>query len=843
MQFGPPRNLPAGTKTDLKLGGLNCQSCVRHVTEALQTVPGVASALVSLEAGRATVRWKAGATPVPDALVAATKQAGYEATLLSAAKPQVAPNGKAAHSHRTEFTIDGVDCPNCVRHTVEALQSVPGVQTATVALETGRGFVTWKADATPDTAAALAALKSAGYAARVVGADAASSSSSGDETAHHASGWKFTVVIGLLGTIPLMLGEWVFHLMEAPWFRWLSFALAGAVQVLAGARFYRGAWRQLKVGQSNMDTLVSLGSTTAFAYSTWVLIAGSGGHLYFMEAASIITLISLGHWMEARVSAHASRSLRVLMQLAPQKARRFAGGGETEVPVADLQHGDLVVLRPGDRVPTDGEVTGGESAVDESMLTGESVPIDKKSGASLYAGTANLNGRLLMRVTATGEATALAHIIEAVQRAQHSRANIQRLGDRVSSVFVPIVVVIALLTALWWGVFPDHARAVAEFLARFLWQPHLPVSAIEAAVIGAAAVLIIACPCAMGLATPAAIMAASNAAARRGFLIRDGVALEKAGKVTAVLFDKTGTITTGKPSVVQTRAFPGAPQNVTDLAASLARHSAHPLSQAIARTSAAAMEFTSWQEIRGSGVQGIAPPNAGTPETLRLGSLAWLKENGVTDATSDSFVTEWASKGATVLGLAAGKRLVELFALQDTLKPHVGAVLEELRRDGLRIFLVTGDHRATALSLAAQAGIAAENVFAEVRPEAKASLVKKLQDGNERVAFVGDGINDGPALEQADLGIAVSRASDVAREAADIILLNSDVEAVAGSLDLARATLRTIKQNLFWAFFYNAVGIPLAALGFMSPVLCAAAMGLSDIVVIGNALRLLRRGK
>ncbi len=843
MQFGPARTPSTGPKTDLAIGGLDCQSCVRQVTEALQRLPGVAGVLVSLETERATVRWKADAVPAPEALVSAIKNAGYEATVIVPATPTTASS--ATTSRRTEFAIDGMDCPNCVRHAVEALQSVPGVEAASVTLETGRGTVTWKTAAPPDTAAALAALKNAGYPARVLETLGASGATGGDEPTAHASGWQFTVTVGLLGTLPLMLGEWVFHLMDVPWFRWMAFALAGVVQVLAGARFYRGAWRQFSAGHSNMDTLVSLGSTTAFLYSVWVLFSGNGGHLYFMEAAAIITLISLGHWMEARVSARATNSLRALMQLAPRKARRFAAGRETEVPVAELQRDDLVVLRPGDRIPTDGEVTSGDSAVDESMLTGESAPVDKKPGAPLYAGTANLNGRLLMRVTATGEATALAHIIEAVQRAQHSRANIQRLGDRVSNVFVPIVIVIALLTALWWGLFPEQAHAVASFLARFLWNPHLPASPLEAAIIGAASVLIIACPCAMGLATPAAIMAASNAAAQRGFLIRDGVALEKAGEVTAVLFDKTGTITVGKPSVVEMKSLPGAPENALALAAALARNSAHPLSQTIARLSATSLELASWQEIRGSGVQGAMPVASGTSsqETLRLGSLTWLQENGVINIAGDTFVSEWMSKGATILGLAAGPRLLHLFALQDTLKPHVGAVLEELRRSGLRVFLVTGDNRATALSLAAQAGIDVENVFAEVRPEAKAGLVKQLQSAGERVAFVGDGINDAPALEQADLGIAVSRASDVAREAADIILLNSDIEAVSGSLDLARATLRTIKQNLFWAFFYNAVGIPLAALGFMSPVLCAAAMGLSDIVVIGNALRLLRRGR
>ena len=368
-----------------------------------------------------------------------------------------------------------------------------------------------------------------------------------------------------------MVGEWIFGLAMTPWFRWLAFTLAGVVQVFSGAQFYRGAWRQLKVGSSNMDTLVALGSTTAFGYSTWALFIGAGGHVYFMEAAAIISLISAGHWIEARVSDQASGALKSLLNLAPQTARRIqsaapvqakvaltlrrfkpiaatATATEVEVAVAELKTGDRIALRPGDRVPVDGLVLEGESAVDEAMLTGESVPADKKSGSELFAGTVNLNGRLVMRVTATGESTALAHIIAAVQRAQTSRADIQRLGDRISNVFVPIIVCVALAAGLWWGLAPASANQVHDWLARFFWPAHAPAGAAAGFII-AAAVLIVACPCAMGLATPAAIMASANAAARRGILIRDGVALEKAGKITAVIFDKTGTLTVGKPEV------------------------------------------------------------------------------------------------------------------------------------------------------------------------------------------------------------------------------------------------------------------------------------------------------
>ena len=758
---------------------------------------------------------------------------------------------RTAPASGTELAITGMACGNCARHVAEAIQSVPGVSSANIRLEANRASVRWVVGAPQNVPAILHAVTEAGYGASVVEAATA------EPSEPMLGGWRLNLWVGLLGTTPIMLGEWAFGLGMTRWFQWCSFALAGAVQILAGARFYRGAWGQLKAGRSNMDTLVSLGSTTAFAYSTWALLSGPGGHVYFMEAAAIITLISLGHWLESRASARASIALRQLLNLAPARARRRnADGAEIEVPVAELRAGALVALRPGDHTPTDGEVVEGDSAVDESMLTGESAPADKSAGSRLYSGTVNINGRLLMRVTATGDETALAHIIAAVQRAQGSRANIQRLGDRVSSVFVPIVVAVALAAGLCWGLAPDWARQVHQALAPYLWPAHVPEGPLAAAFIIAAGILIIACPCAMGLATPIAIMAGSNAAAQRGILIRDGVALEKAGRVTAVVFDKTGTLTTGKAEVVNVweRGEGGGSRNPKSeaggselaLAAALASHSAHPVSQAVARLSPNGPVLQDWREVRGAGVQaeiigyGQPPITDRQSPIARLGSVSWLGESGVDLAPGKAFIADWSSQGATVVGLAVENSLRALFAVKDTLKPGAREVIQHLERQGLKVYLVTGDNALTAGHIANQAGISPANVFAQVRPEQKAEFVRKLQHEGQRVAFVGDGINDAPALEQADLGVAVSRASDIAREAADIILLRSDIEAVPESLGLARATLRTIHQNLFWAFFYNAIGVPLAALGFMSPILCAAAMGLSDLVVIGNALRLRR---
>ena len=759
-----------------------------------------------------------------------------------------------------------MNCQSCVRQVTDAIQGVSGVASAVVNLEAARATVRWRPDSTPATEPILRAVKAAGFSADPIPYSAFRT--------HHSNawsplaGWKFNVVLGSLVTVPLIVGEWVLQLGLERWFQWLAFALALPVQVLCGARFYRGAWSQLKAGSASMDTLVALGSTTAFGFSAWGLFSGWSAHLYFMEAAAIITLISVGHWLEAQMSARAASALKALMNLAPQTARRLrssrreeaptqesqisnlksqinqslltsAATSEEEVSVADLQLGDLVALRPGDRVPVDGEVLEGASAVDEAMLTGESLPVEKTTGAKLYGGTVNQNGRLVMRVTATGEATALAQIIAVVQRAQSSRARIQKLGDQVSAVFVPVVVLVALATGLWWGLAFASAQSASAALAPWLWHASVPATAMAAAFIHAAAVLIVACPCAMGLATPAAIMAGTNAAARRGILIRDGVALEKSGRITAVLFDKTGTLTQGKLTVAAKLEFNTAQKDPLawgELAVALAQPSNHPLSRAIAGGLSSNAPLQDWREVRGSGVE--AKLGA---ESVRLGSLVWLRECGVEVGLATKFVSEWSSQGATLLGVAREKELLGVLALRDELKAHAADVVRELSVQGKAVFLITGDNAATATAIAAQAGIAPANVFAAVRPERKADIVRELQARGERVAFVGDGINDAPALTQADLGVAVSRASDVAREAADIILLRSDIEAIPEALGLAQATLRTIRQNLFWAFFYNAAAVPLAALGFLSPVLCAAAMGVSDLIVIGNSLRLARR--
>lgn len=737
------------------------------------------------------------------------------------------------------LSVEGMTCNHCALRVQEALQGVAGVEGVRVDLAAAKATVRRSTEAGTPDAALVGALEKAGYAATV------QSAAPGVTLKPRLQPWTRALLLGVPVTLILMAAEWGLGLGMNRTYQWIALVLTLPVQVLVGAQFYQGAWRQLRSGRSNMDTLVSIGSTAAFGFSVWALATRFPGHVYFMESAGILTLISVGHWLEARMASRAGDALRSLLQLAPERARRWRAGREQDVAVGELAPGDVILLKPGDRVPVDAEVTEGTSSVVEAMLTGEAIPVEKGRGATLYAGTVNQTGRLLARVRATGSATALARIIASVERAQSSRADVQRLADRISSVFVPVVVVVAIVTAVGWALGYPHLKAVHAAIAGGLWHSMIPESPVAAAFVMATAVLIVACPCAMGLATPTALMAGVNAAARRGILIRDAQALEKSGRVTLVLFDKTGTLTAGAPSVVDVWSASGTLEALRPQIARLTQSSQHPLSRAVLAWAgdrvAPEAPPSGWIEHRGLGVEAPGTVPSGSPSLHRLGSLDWLVSLGVDLVPATEAIRRWQREGCTVLGFADGTSLRAVFAVRDPLRDDAVETLQRLRSMGVRVGLMTGDRMEVAQVLGQELGLSPEWISAGVRPEGKAEAIREWQGRGERVCFVGDGLNDGPALAQADLGIAVMKATDVAKEAADLLLLSPDLDGVPRALELSRATLRVIRQNLFWAFFYNAAFVPLAALGFLSPMLSAVAMAASDLIVIGNALRLQRR--
>lgn len=740
------------------------------------------------------------------------------------------------------FKIGGMTCANCALHVRKAIEGANGVADVQVDLSAQTALVRWRQLALRDDAQVMEAVQAAGYKPSLI-----KRRDGRFDKSTKRRDWPASVVFALVVLLFLMVSEWATEWHRQVWFHWLAFAVALPVQVFCGGRFYIGAWRQLKLRRSNMDTLVSLGSTSAFSYSVFALFSGSAQALYFMESVGILAFVGIGHWMEGRMASKAAGAIESLLSLAPDRAKRLhKDGAVKEVAAASLRSGQRIQIAPGEKIAVDGKILQGASACDESTLTGESLPVEKSVRQPVYAGTLNLSGSLTVEVTGAGRDTALARVISAVERAQHSRAEIQKLADRISNVFVPIVVCVALGTWLAWLFLPEQAAALHLWLAKYLWSAAIPASVLAASVVHSAAVLIIACPCAMGLATPIAIMAGTNAAAKQGILIRDGKALERSGTITQILFDKTGTLTQGAPKVAAIKAVPDKRRSAPvlpdwkEVLFALAAPSQHPLSQAVAKhleNTATEISWLAWKEIPGKGVEALRScPASGAEEIFRLGSLRWLAKTGADIREVEDFARQQAQTGAAIIALATSKRVVVAVSLRDRIQPAAAAVLQALKKMKVSVSLVSGDQRQTTAAFGRELGIA--SAHAEVSPEGKADLIAALQRQGEKVCFVGDGVNDAPALEKANLGIAVRSASDLAKESADIILLRSDIQAVPQALILARKTLRTIKQNLFWAFFYNAAGIPLAALGFLSPLLCAAAMGCSDLLVVGNALRL-----
>ena len=781
-------------------------------------------------------------------------------------------------SHTT-LQITGMHCASCVSHVEKGLKSVPGVSDARVNLATNEAAVVFD-DAKANVNQLVTAVKSAGY-----GASIPHEHEHGEHVHDHASGedqtWRWRVVLGVILTGPLMILAMTAMGGESPW---LQFALALPVQMLLGWPFYVGAFKAAKHLRADMDTLVAVGSTAAFIYSLYLVFAwefGAAGahashvpHVYFETAAVILTLIDVGKLLEARARSSAASAIRELMNLQPATATVLRSGTEQEIRVSEIVIGDTILVRPGQRVPVDGVILTGSSSVDQSMLTGESMPVDVTANSPVTGGTLNQTGAFQFRASRIGKHTALAQIVDLVKQAQTSKAQVQRIADAVAGVFVQIVMVIALVTLLVWG---------------------LAFSAWDTGFFAAIAVLIVACPCAMGLATPAAIMVGTGLGAKMGILIKDAAALERAGKLTHIILDKTGTLTRGEPAVVMVQkrhpasgnsVVPTRPTNVEttmlQLAASVEQHSEHPLGRAVVRE-AKSRQLTlahveSFKSITAGGVRGVVDGRA-----VIVGKLATLREEKVPIGSDiEKEVNDEIAKGNTVVTIAIDGNYAGLIALADEMKPNAKEVVADLHALGLKVILMTGDQRVVAENAAKQLGI--DDVFAQVLPADKQAKVVELQKQGSIVAMVGDGINDAPALAAADIGIAMgggkfrvpspelraakkgdevphrpttrglslsvlnsepgtrnselpsSPSSDIAMQAGHVVLVGGDLSALPRAIRLSRATMRRIHAGLFWAFVYNIALIPLAAFGYLHPMLAAGAMAFSSISVVLNAL-------
>jgi Cu+-exporting ATPase len=733
------------------------------------------------------------------------------------------------------FAVEGMSCAACATRVERALRAVPGVSEANVNLATEVASV--RADAPLAFESLQAAVRKAGYGARVPDVPAPPPPAPWRE-------WGDVAAAGALA-LPLMLPMLGGLLGFAwSWPAWVQWLLATPVQFWLGARFYAGAWRALRHGGANMDVLVALGTSAAYGLSVFEWLApgaagamagggaAHGGHLYFEASAVVITLVLLGKRLEARAKRQTTQALRALQELQPEMARVRRGDVDIDLPVAQLRAGDLLVVRAGERFAADGIVRAGESHVDESLVTGESLPVARRPGEPVTGGAVNGEGVLLVAVTATGPESTLARIVRLVETAQEKKAPIQHLVDRVSAVFVPVVTLIAFATLLAWG------------LGSGDWQR---------AVLNAVAVLVIACPCALGLATPTAMMAGTGLAARHGILIKDAEALEVAHAVGVVAFDKTGTLTEGRPMLLACEAVGGDARGLLALAAALQASSAHPLARAVmarAREDGLAVPRASAERaVPGRGVAGRVAVGSGDAVgelELRLGSARWMDELGVDRTALAARAAALQDEGRTVSWLAdvgGPPRLLGLLAFGDRVRDGAAAAVLRLAAQGLRTVMVSGDSRASAEGVARQLGLA--EVHAEVLPEDKAALVASLRaqagDGRRgRVAMVGDGLNDAPALAAADVGIAMGGGTDVAMHAAGITLMRADPLLVADALDLSRRCVEKIRQNLFWAFVYNVAGIAFAAAGLLSPVIAGAAMAFSSASVVTNALALRR---
>ncbi len=801
--------------------GMTCASCVGRVEKAIAAVPGVAKASVNLAAERAHVEFGAGGDT--GAVVEAIRKAGYEPL-----------------AREVDLKIGGMTCASCVSRVERALKAVPGVLSASVNLATERAHISALAGAA-ELPALIAAVEQAGYEAQVVG-EATPDMADREAEARQAeiTSLKRAAMVAAAGTLPLFLIEMGRHFIpgvhhwlamnvgEQPW-RLVSFVLAAVVLFGPGLRFFRKGVPNLIRRTPDMNSLVVLGTSAAFAYSTVAtfapqLLPAGADHVYYEAAAVIVTLILLGRLFEAQAKGRTSEAIKRLMTLQAKTARVVRDGEEREIPIAEVMAGDVVAVRPGERIAVDGEVVEGASFVDESMITGEPIPVEKTTGASVVGGTVNKTGAFRFRATKVGSETMLAQIVRMVETAQGAKLPIQALVDKVTGWFVPAVIAAALLTfAAWWLLGPSPALAFA--------------------LVNAVAVLIIACPCAMGLATPTSIMVGTGKAAELGVLFRRGEALQGLRDVKVVAFDKTGTLTLGRPALTDLQTAEGFEEaEVLGLVAAVETRSEHPIAEAIveeAKTRGLAVPSPdAFEAVPGFGAQALVGGRR-----VQVGADRYMRQLGLDVAVFQDTAARLGAEAKSPLYAAVDGKLAAIIAVADPIKPTTQEALGALHAMGLKVVMITGDNAATARAVAASLGL--DEVVAEVLPDGKVEAVRALRERYGAIAFVGDGVNDAPALASADIGIAMGAGTDVAIESADIVLMRSDLRAVATAMALSRAVLNNIRQNLIWAFGYNVVLIPVAAgllypaFGILlSPMFAAGAMALSSVSVLTNALRL-----
>jgi Cu+-exporting ATPase len=781
------------TTFDLPIAGMTCASCAGRVERALSKVVGASAVSVNLATEQARVQAPSDSLP---ALMDAVQRAGYSV-------PQ----------QTLELSIDGMTCASCVGRVERALAKVPGVKSVSVNLANERAHLELLGHVDPQTL--IGAVIKAGYSASVW--EVEHPQTDGRQQRLHRERWALIMAIALALplVLPMLLQPFGVHWMLPSW---VQFALATPVQFIFGARFYIAAWKAVRAGAGNMDLLVALGTSAGYGLSLyeWATAAGRMPHLYFEASAVVIALVLLGKYLESRAKRQTASAIRALEALRPERAIQVIDGREQDVAISALRINDLVLVKPGERFPVDGEVVEGQSHADEALISGESLPVPKRPGDKVTGGAINGEGRLLVRTQALGAETVLARIIRLVEDAQAAKAPIQKLVDKVSQVFVPTVLLIALATLIGW------------------WLYGAPM---ETALINAVAVLVIACPCALGLATPTAIMAGTGVAARYGILIKDAEALERAHEVSAVVFDKTGTLTSGTPRIAHLSAIEDDEATLLQMAGALQRGSEHPLAKAVldacAERDLSVADVSDSQSLTGRGIAGTLDGRR-----LALGNRRMLEESGLNAGPLSDSATAWETEGRTLSWLieqSPKPRVLGLFAFGDTLKPGALQAVQQLSARHISSHLLTGDNRGSAKVVAEALGIT--DVHAEVLPADKAATVATLKKTGV-VAMVGDGINDAPALAAADIGIAMGGGTDVAMHAAGITLMRGDPRLVPAALEISRKTYAKIRQNLFWAFVYNLIGIPLAAFGFLNPVLAGAAMALSSVSVVSNALLL-----